>query len=250
MHGAIDRGYEKRGFVFTTNPGGAFNSAHWNAWSDVDYSPLSGAHVILTPDPDGPGAAWCEGIAACLRKLNGSFIPPTFHVGTIPPLSEYWHNGGEPPKPWGFGDPTPAVARPGDIDKILNNVVHCFAKAVNSSVFPRDSNLKPVFIQVKGSQHSLKYSSILKLSLLRKLLILLVSYSFSGANGQSHGKSKSFFAENEIYVHRYRVGRITYFSSGETLRVLASRPISIKLGRYKTQPNPACAPWISPILMF
>ena len=119
VHGAIDRGYEERGYVITTNPGGAFNKAYFNAWSDVDFSPLSGAHVILVPDPDGPGSAWCEGIAACLRKLNGASQPPTVRVGTIP---ANWYNGYG--KPWGFGDLLPAAARSdADVDAILADAV-------------------------------------------------------------------------------------------------------------------------------
>jgi len=122
--GAIERGYEQRGFVITTTLGGAMNNSRWNAWSDTEYSPLSGARVILVPDPGGAGSAWCEGVASCLMKLNGTFIPPTIHVGTIPPLSQGWHNGGEPPKSWGFGDLLPAAARDeSDIIKILTDAV-------------------------------------------------------------------------------------------------------------------------------
>ena len=88
VDGAVSRDLEKHGYVFTTTLGGAMNNPRWNAWSDTDYSPVSGAHATLVPDPGGPGAAWCEGIAAQLRRLNGSCIrrpfasAPSRRIGT------------------------------------------------------------------------------------------------------------------------------------------------------------------------
>jgi len=118
---------EKLGVVFTCTLGGALNNARtggvWNKTGPDGYSAVSGARVTLVPDPNGAGAAWCEGVADCLRRLNGSYEPPTIRVGTIPPLSENWHNGDVPPKAWGFGDPTPAAAREGDIERIITDAV-------------------------------------------------------------------------------------------------------------------------------
>ena len=118
VEGAIKRyKLEEHGYVFTTTLGGAFNNPAWNAWSDSDYSPLSGANATLVPDPDSAGSAWCEGVASRLWKLTAR--PPTVRVGTIP---KNWYNGYA--KAWGFGDPLPAAARDDtDVLKILTDTV-------------------------------------------------------------------------------------------------------------------------------
>jgi hypothetical protein len=57
VEGAINRyKLEERGFVVTTTLGGALNNPSWNAWGDIDYSPLSGADVIIIRIPAAPAA--------------------------------------------------------------------------------------------------------------------------------------------------------------------------------------------------
>lgn len=118
VDGAIDKGFEKLGFVFTTTPGGALNGKNWQAWDDVDYSPLSGTDVTLVPDPGDDGRAWGEGIGHLLTTMNGAAQPAKVRVGTVP---DNWSNGYG--KGWGFGDLGPANASDADILKILTEPV-------------------------------------------------------------------------------------------------------------------------------
>jgi len=116
--GAIERwGFENdRIYVVTTTPGGGRHSSNSAAWDNVDLFPLSGADVILVPDLDGPGRAWCRGIGNILMAMNGK--PAAVRVGIIP---KAWGNGYG--KGWGFGDKLPGNASEAGVERIITEAV-------------------------------------------------------------------------------------------------------------------------------
>lgn len=57
---------EALGAVATTSPMGA------SSWHKVDASPLTGAHVIVIPDRDGPGERYLRAVLASLRGVAAS----------------------------------------------------------------------------------------------------------------------------------------------------------------------------------
>ena len=125
VDGAVDRGLEKDGYIFTTTPNGA---AFGRPWEKVDYAPVAGVRVIVVPDPDAPGYAWGKGVIDCAAKAGA-----TVRKGTIPE----WTNGNG--KAWGFGDKLPFSAMEEDVLHILTG-----AKATEFPLPLVDGELTPV----------------------------------------------------------------------------------------------------------